>query len=115
MQLVQLQKDQQQFQAARLQIVAISYDSVEVLSRFAKRSGIEFPLLSDEKAKTIDAYKVRDQGTESGSRFDGIPIPTTFVIGEDGIIKAKLAGSTKQRHSTADLLKAAKDKAAGSR
>ncbi len=106
--MVQLQKDGKQIKAGGLQLVGVSYDSVKKLSKFASEGMITFPLLADKGSQTIDAYQVRNKSTKAGSSADGMAIPTTFVIDKQGVIRAVLAGTTTKRHSTADLLKAAK-------
>ena len=83
--------------------MGISYDPVEALAGFATRQGITFPLLADPQSKTIDAYGIRDpQG-------DGIPAPAVFLVGSDGIIRAKLAEEGyRTRPSTEALIAAAR-------
>lgn len=91
---------------AGIQPVAISYDSVGVLKRFAKQRGITYPILSDPGSKTIAAYKIRNQ--RSKGRMAGVPHPGTFIIGKDGRIIAKLAhDGYRERHSTAEVIAAA--------
>jgi len=88
--------------------VAISYDSEAILKRFAAKSAITFPLLSDAGSKTIDAYGIRNK--EAPERWDGIPHPGTFIIDQQGIIRAKIfRESYKERHSSAELIQALKD------
>ena len=69
---MQLQKDLKSLQEKRIRLVAISYDSVEVLREFGKRQKIGFALLSDPESKTIDAYGIRNQEMK-GKRIDGVP------------------------------------------
>jgi peroxiredoxin Q/BCP len=90
-----------------VQVVAISYDSVPVLKRFAEKRGITFPLLSDAGSKTIDAYGIRNK--EAPERVRGIPHPGTFVLDQTGVIRAKLfyEGYAK-RHGSADIISAAR-------
>ncbi len=87
---------------------------METLKKFVKKRDIKYTLLSDPKSKTIDAYRIRNKKVRS-PRQDGIPHPTTFVVDKDGIIRAKLPGSTRKRHTADELLEAvgkmkAKDK-----
>ena len=90
-----------------MQVVAISYDSVAVLKRFAEKRGITFPLLSDAGGKTIDAYGIRNQ--EAPERVQGIPHPGTFIVDQAGVIRAKLFYEGYQkRHGSADILGAVK-------
>jgi peroxiredoxin len=105
-QLVQLQADLKKIQATGIQVIAISYDSVEVLAKFADRRKITFPLLSDPGSKTIRAYSLLNR--EAKGKAEGIPYPGTMLIGMDGVIRAKLfVEGYKDRHSTDELIKAA--------
>ena len=88
------------------QVVGISYDSVDVLKKFANQSSITFPLLSDGESKTIDAYRVRNQDVKPNSRQDGIPHPGTIVIDEEGVIRAKLFRTVRKRHTLEELISA---------
>ena len=108
MQLVQLQAKQKELAAAGIQVVGISYDSVEVLKEFAEKRTITFPLLSDPESKTIKAYGLLD--TAAKGKQEGIAYPGTMVVDRDGVIRAKLfhEGPFK-RHTPEDLIKAAKD------
>jgi peroxiredoxin len=111
-QLVQLQGELTKFQGAGVQVVGISYDSVDVLKEFAEKRNIAFPLLSDPDSKTIIAYALKNKET-AGKKFgkvdlDGIPYPGTLLVDKDGVIRAKLfADGYKERHSVDDLVKAA--------
>lgn len=67
-------------------------------------SRIKFPLLSDSDSKTIDGFAVRNKG--ASGRQDGIPHPTTIIVDQEGIVRAKLPGEVRTRHSTEALLAA---------
>ena len=87
-------------------MVAISYDPVKTLRRFAQRRDITFPLLSDEGSRTIDAWGLRNE--DVSKRIAGVPHPGTFLLDGDGIVRAKLfQEGYKKRHSASDILKAA--------
>ena len=104
---MQLQGALKEIEAAGIQVVGVSYDSVEVLARFAQQRKITFPLLSDPGSKTITAYGLLNQ--EAKGRSAGIPYPGTMVIDKDGVIRAKLfLDGYRERHTTEALLKAAK-------
>jgi peroxiredoxin len=104
-QLVQLQADLKDFEAASIQVVGVSYDSVEVLSRFTEKQKITFPLLSDSGSKTITAYGLLNM--EAKGKTEGIPHPGTMVIDRDGVIRAKLfLDGFRERHSKEQLIKA---------
>ena len=96
-----------QFEAERIQVVAISYDSVDVLSQFAKKRKIAFPLLSDEKSTVIRAFGVLND--DASGRQKGIPHPGTFVVGQDGKVHTNLLGTVRRRHTAEDLLNAVRE------
>jgi peroxiredoxin Q/BCP len=99
--LVQLRKDIEKIQAAGIQIVGVSFDSVDVLKQFSDAEKIPFLLLSDEGSQTIKAYGLHFQ--------DGLPHPGTLLIDSKGVIRAKLfREGYRERHATDELLAAAK-------
>lgn len=103
---MELQSNLAALKKAGIQPVAISYDPVAVLDRFARQRKITFPILADPGSRTIDAYKIRNE--QGRGRMAGVPHPGTFVIGKDGKIVAKLAhDSYRKRHTTAEIIKAA--------
>jgi peroxiredoxin len=105
---VQLQAGLKKLEIAGVQVVAISYDSVKVLSSFAEKRQITFPLLSDPGSKTIDAYGIRNK--EAKGMAAGVPYPGTFILDKKGIVRAKLFhDGYRERHSTDELIKAARD------
>ncbi len=93
---------------AGVQLVAISYDDVEVLNKFGKSQKIRYGLLSDKGSKTIDEWGIRNKKAK-GSRIDGVPLPGTFLIDREGIVREKLFyDGYKQRHQADDIVKATK-------
>lgn len=92
---------------ANIQIVAVSYDDVNVLAKFAEAEKIKFSLLSDPESKTIEAYGIRNE--QAKGRTGGIPHPGTFLVDTDGIVRAKLFyKDMKKRHHAEDIIAAAK-------
>jgi peroxiredoxin len=105
--LVQLQRDLKSIEGAGVQVVGISYDSPEVLKRFSDRANIAFPLLSDPESKTIDAYHIRNEAAKG--KAVGVPNPGTFILDQEGVIRAKLfLEGYRERHTTRALIEAAK-------
>ena len=105
--MVQLQEHLKEIEATGGQIVAISYDSTATLKRFAAKSAITYPLLSDAGSKTIDAFDIRNK--EAPERWSGIPYPGTFVVGTGGVIRSKLfLDGYKERHAVEALVEALK-------
>ena len=106
--MVQLQENLKEIEATGGRIVGISYDSVEILKRFSDRSSISYPLLSDPGSKTIDAYGIRNK--EAPARVAGIPHPGTFIVDQEGVIRAKLfLDGYRDRHTIDALVKAFND------
>ncbi len=72
---------------------------------------IGFPLLSDPDSQTIVSYAIRNKET-AGKGFgtislDGVPYPGTFIVDQQGIIRAKLfVDGYKDRHSVEELIRA---------
>jgi len=86
----------------------VSFDDPKVLTKFAKKQAITFPLLSDTDSRTIDAYGVRNLDV-AGKRVDGIPHPGTFIVDRAGVIRAKLFHEGyKERHVSEQIIEAAK-------
>lgn len=104
---MELQSNLKNLKKAGITPVAISYDKTDVLTKFAKKGDIQFPLLADPNSKTIKAYKILNSG--AGGRMAGIPHPGTFIIGQDGKIVAKLAhDGYRRRHTSEQIIDAAK-------
>ena len=88
--------------------MAVSYDDVDVLKKFGKKSKIGYALLADPGSKTIEAYGIRNKEMK-GSGIDGVPYPGTFLVDREGIVRAKLFyEGFRVRHQAKDILAAAK-------
>lgn len=105
LQIIQLQRNLKEIEASGGQVVGVSFDSVETLKRFAKQSAITFPLLSDVGSQTIDAFDIRDKGSPRGNSYHG-----TFVIDQQGVVRAKLFQvSYQERPAVETLVKTLKE------
>jgi len=87
--LVQFQRQKEAFEAKGVKMAALTYDSVEVLKHFAARAGITYPLLSDPDSEVIRAFGILNETISSKHPFFGIPNPGQYLIGKDGVVKAK--------------------------
>jgi peroxiredoxin len=102
-----LQRDLKLIEDTGVQIVGISYDEPKVLKTASERMKITFPLLSDPESKTIDAYHIRNDAAKG--KAEGVPHPGTFVLDQEGVIRAKLfLEGFRERHTTEALIMAAK-------
>jgi len=81
-------------------VIGISADSADSHMKFAKKYGLHFPLLSDQKKEIIKAYGVWKEKSMYGRKYFGIE-RTTVVIDEKGIVrrifnKVKVDGHTDE-------------------
>ena len=81
-------------------VIGVSADSVDSHMKFAKKYGLSFPLLSDEKKETIKTYGVWKEKSMYGKKYFGIE-RTTVVIDENGVVqqifkKVKVDGHTDE-------------------
>ena len=62
------------------QVLGLSVDTIERNARFAKNLNLQFPLLSDDKLATSQAYGVLNPQTQFANR-------ATFVVDKKGVIQ----------------------------
>ena len=115
---MELQDRLEELNNAGIGVAAISYDSVEILSNFAERRGITFPLLSDEDSSVIADFGILNTVVAEGlgpranapdvtadvHRFvaaevfdspqlrkmiNGTPFPGTFMLDANGIVTSR--------------------------
>jgi peroxiredoxin len=105
---VQLIEISDQFEAMGLSVVAMTYDSVEVLKTVEEDQGVEFTMLHDEDVTHVNALGIRNMDYEPGQRAYGIPYPGIFLLSPDGVIQFKFAEERYQdRPDFAHVLEAA--------
>lgn len=88
---MQLEEWRDQFEALGVKVAGMTYDGLDKLQGFHDEEQLGYPLLKDENAKHVNAYGVRNEQYEEGSRAYGIPHPGILFVGADGIVKAKYA------------------------
>jgi peroxiredoxin len=118
---VQLQNDWPILRRAGWGLAAISYDSTGVLSDFARRKSIAFPLLSDHESEVIRSYDVADRAYRKGMELDvekeqvhtnaagnvpvyGLSYPAVFVLTRDHRVKWKLVSDGPELRLTGAAL-----------
>ncbi len=105
MQLIEISD---QFEAMDITVVAMTYDSVEMLKTVEEDQGIEFTLLHDEGITHVNALGILNEDYEPDSRAYGVPHPGIFLLSPDGVIRFKFAEeSYRIRPDFADVLEAA--------
>ncbi len=90
-QLLAMKAAPEQLAARGYTLAAISYDDPQVLADFTTKRAINYTLLSDKGSMTIDAWGLCDPQYKADSMAYGVPMPGMFVLGRDGIVRAKLA------------------------
>ncbi|MEP6923569.1 MAG: peroxiredoxin family protein [Pyrinomonadaceae bacterium] len=93
----------------KTQLFAVSIDpaakSLELIKKIESdgKGNINYLLLSDPDAKTIDTYKLRDD-RYAGKDVDGIPFPTVYVINKDRqVVWAKIEKDYKLRPTNDEI------------
>ena len=106
---MQLTDIAEQFEAMDVSVVAMTYDSIEILQEVSEDKGIRFTLLRDEDVTHVNRLVIlNDTDYEPGQRANGVPYPGIFLISSDGIIRAKFAEeSYRDRPDFSDILAAA--------
>ena len=86
--------------AEGLGLVAVSYDPVPILSDFATRRGITFPLLSDAGSAVIKQYGIFNTTVATTNQTYGIPFPGTFIVDAKGVVTSRHFESAYQERDT---------------
>lgn len=74
------------FEALGAAVVGISKDSVASHDKFRDKHGLKMPLLSDEDGAVCEQFGVWVEKSMYGRKYMGIE-RSTFLIGEDGVIR----------------------------
>jgi peroxiredoxin len=92
-----------------VRLLAVSVDDHERTKQLIDKiaadgnGAVNFTMLSDPGHKVIDAYGLHDPAYH-GTRFDGIPHPSVYVIDKNGRVAwAKVETDYKVRPSNADI------------
>lgn len=88
--LVSFQKHLDEFQAAGVQVFAISNDPVEVLAAFAEEQGVTYPLLSDPGSEVIRQYGILNTLIAPEEDRYGIAYPGIYVTDQSGVVVEKM-------------------------
>lgn len=93
----------------QVRVLAVSVDDHEKTKQLIEKiaadgnGAVNYTMLSDPGHKVIDAYGLHDPAYD-GTKFDGIPHPTVYVIDKNGRIAwAKVETDYKVRPSNADI------------
>ena len=84
-----------------LSVVAVSYDPVETLAKFAVERKITYPLLSDNGSSIIRRYNLLNQSVDRESRAFGVPHPGTFMLDASRRVTSRFFEERYQERNTA--------------
>jgi thioredoxin-dependent peroxiredoxin len=85
-------------------VIGVSVDSVKKHKKFEEKFELPFSLIADEDKKIVESYGVWGEKKFMGKTYLGTT-RTTFLIDEEGKIKAVIAKPDTKNHS-AELLEA---------
>ncbi len=71
-------------------ICAISRDTREILSKFATKKNITFPLLADPDYRVISAFGIINHGIPRDNKNYGIANPVQYIVNPDGVVREKV-------------------------
>ena len=107
-QLIQLESVKDALASEGWNLAAISYDAPEIITAFAAKHDITYPLLSDTDSETIKRWGLLNTEMPEGTRYYGIPHPTIAYIGMDGtLLRIDTNTDYKVRPSPQDVIDAA--------
>ena len=102
---MQLEASLDKFANEGLGVVAISYDTVEILRNFSDRmGGFHYSTLADPDSEIIEAYGIRNPNPEAGSRTDGMAFPGIYIVNADGIVQEKFFQDSHRIRTTAETI-----------
>lgn len=92
--------------ATGLKVVALSYDNVDVLQKFASREQIQFPLLADPDSKVLRQLGIVNSSAREGTKKYNIAYPMTILINKDSTVAGVIPATVRDRHSAEQLVAA---------
>lgn len=98
---MELQDRLPELRSQGLTVVAVSYDPVETLAKFASERKINYPLLSDRGSAIIRQYNLLNESVERESRAYGVPHPGTFMLDASRRVTSRFFEERYQERNTA--------------
>ena len=100
-----LRDNYQALQAAGYEVVGVSKDSAASHQKFKEKHELPFPLIADVDHTLLEAMGAWGEKSMYGKKVMGT-IRTTFIINEDGVIEAIMAGKQiKTKEHAGQILK----------
>ena len=85
-------------------MVAISYDTPEVIRHAAERLNITYPLLSDPDSKIIRALGILNPNIPEDHEWYGVPFPGMYIVDTEGIVQSKYFEEDHRERYTANSI-----------
>jgi hypothetical protein len=101
---VEFQNKLTEFTEKGISIIGISYDSVQVLKKFAEKYQITYPLLSDVNSDVIKKFGIFNTTLDSSHRWYGIPFPGIYIVDENLTVVKKQFESTYYERPTVETI-----------
>jgi peroxiredoxin Q/BCP len=92
------------FKKNRAAVLGVSVLDSASKARFARKYGLEFPLLADDDHAVMEKYGVWQEKSMYGKKYMGVA-RTTYLIGADGKVARRWDGVKVDGHAE-DVLKA---------
>ena len=102
---MELERSLDKFKKKGLGVVAISYDSQELLHHFAERmGGFTYPLLADPESKIIRDFGIFNTNVPEDHEWYGMCFPGTYIVDEKGVVQSKYFEEMHRQRYTADSI-----------
>ena len=101
---MELQEHLAAFEAAGVQVIAVTPEPAEVIARFTERYGVTFPVLSDADSAVIDDYGIRNTEVPEDHRLYGMPFPGAYLADADGRIAQKHFNTNYRVRESAEMI-----------
>ena len=89
-QMAQLNENLAAFESAGINVVGLTYDTIEGQQPFKDKFSIIYPILSDNDAATVKTLGILNEDYSPGEDAYGIGHPGAFVVDTDGVIVGKI-------------------------
>ena len=102
---MELERSLDKFKEKGLGVVAISYDSQELLQHFAERmGGFNYPLLADPESRIIRDFGIFNTNVPEDHEWYGMCFPGTYIVDVDGVVQSKYFEEMHRQRYTADSI-----------
>ncbi len=102
---MELERSLEKFRLQGLGVIAISYDSEQVLRHFSDRlGGFRYPLLADPESTIIRDFGIFNDKVPASHPWYGICYPGTYIVDRNGVVQTKFFEQLHTQRVTADTV-----------